>query len=210
MLSPSVSSPARIFVDVQDPRTFLEGLERPGGIFVPTRLRPVLGQTLLLAMRLDDSMAPIDLPVTVIARRTPKGAGGLLSLGVHVGLVDPAHPAAVWLRRVVDAQAIDPAVTPRVFSVFPVAEDLVYELRRLADGERGMLPVDRQVHVGDRLHVTATAEDAPGSVSLRVLVKGTSLHDGLRAFSAELLDEEGRREALRFLEENRSLPRPLR
>lgn len=207
MLSPSVPSPARIFVDVKKPNTFLSDIEGPHGAFIPTRLRPPLGEQLLIAVKLEDAVAPIDLPVTVLARRAPRGSGGFLSMGVQVRLSDQLHPAAVWLRRVVTAKAAEADVMARVFSVFPVAAELERELQRLADGERGLLLVDQQVHVGDRLVVKATAEDAPGSLTFRVVVKGTSLHDGVRSFSAVLLSDEDRREVLRFLSREEALTR---
>ena len=199
MLSSSTHGSARIFIEVKDVRTFLAQLERPGGAFVSTRLHPGLGDVLLLSARFEDVAAPIDLPVIVVGRRTPRGAGGLLSMGVQVAPVDRQHPMMVWLRRMAEAKSAAEATPTHVFSVFPLLSDLEHELHSLIAGERGFLPVDQQAHVGDRLIVKATAEDAPGSVEFTVLVRGVSLHDGIRAVSATLLDDEGRGVVQRFL-----------
>lgn len=187
----------RIFIDASDTRRLILDLAEGPGVFVPTRLAFSLGDGFRLAIRAHRLSRPIELPVTVVGRRAPKGAAGLLSTGVIVKLAAGEDPMAQLLLDIAEGSIVDfegrlrerlriPAEA--LFDDWPC---LRAELVQLLDGEPGLFPGITDVAAGDRLNVRLTTRDGHDYGSVHVEVRGIVMHAPVRGCTVRFFDRQG-------------------
>lgn len=195
----------RVFVTVDDAARFVEEIERQQGRFIPTRLPLTRGQRITLSLRLPEASLLLELPVTVLGRRAPRGARASLFAGVFVRVADERHPVLEVLRELASGKVVDLEACLRertripVDALFSSLEELRDELRTLEEGGAGLFPISQQVAPGDRLTLTAHTPERPTALSFDLLVKGLAHHDGLLACRAVLFDEKSRASVHAFL-----------
>jgi hypothetical protein len=191
----------RIFIDANDTRRFILDLADGSGVFVPTRLGFVLGDKFRLAIRAHRVSRPIELPVTVVGRRAPKGASGLLSTGVLVKLDDRDDPTGKLLLDIASGTVVDFEGRLRerlripVEAVFDDWPCLRAELRQMLDGEPGLFPGVSDVAAGDRLLATLSTRDGALFGTLPVEVRGLVIHSPTRGCTVRFFDRIGPAEA---------------
>ena len=191
----------RIFIDATDTRQFILDLADGPGIFVPTRLGFALGDPFRLAIRAHRLSRPIELPVTVVGRRAPKGASGVLSTGVIVKLAERDDPMAKLLLDIASGSVVDFEGRLRERLRIPVEATfddwpcLRAELTQMLDGEPGLFPGVSDVAAGDRLNVTLMTRDGENHGVLPVEVRGIVVHAPVRGCTVRFFDKIGPAEA---------------
>jgi Tfp pilus assembly protein PilZ len=189
----------RIFIDVHDARQLILDLADGPGVFVHTRLPFALGDEFLLAARLPRVTRPLELPVSVLGRRAPKGASGMLSAGVVVRLTRRDDPTAKRLVELANGSVVDFETRVREHLRIAAAAELgtrdevLAELRCLARNEPAQFPTDVVVQPGDRLDLAVSIAGTGRRALLAVEVCGTILRDGERAVRVRVFDDEGMR-----------------
>lgn len=181
----------RVFLEVRDASAVVDDLGSGRALFVPTRLPLALNTQFLLAVRLRSASRAIELPVTVVGRRVPRG-GSLLSAGVIVRLADPLSPMFELLRdvaagRVVDLESrLQEQARVPARAQFMTTAEAACELRALLEAATHF-PVDQLVQREDRLALTVASDEEGPLVTVHVLVKGVHVVDGRRGCLAALL-----------------------
>lgn len=199
------SGKRRVFTKLWNAKTLLEGLQSPNGAFVPTRLPVHLGEEIVLAARLVGVKRPLELPVTIIGRRAPRGASGQLSAGILVRMSVEEHPMKDLLLEFASGKVVDfaarlqPTLRIKVSSRFNSRSELDGELNAMLRDELGLFPVNRQVFIGDRVVSSIGLKKAEPVLELDLVVRGLAHRDNARAFLCEFFNEDERQKSREFM-----------
>jgi hypothetical protein len=173
----------RLFLEVREAAGVVRGLGV--GLFVRNGLGLVIGEQLLLALRLPRFGRALDIPVVVVGRRLHR-PGTMLSAGVVVRAVDVDHPVLVALRDALVADAdragdIDVAVLLRRLRLparvaFSSLADAARALGPVIEGE-GAVDVGLGFVRGDRLALDVVVCGAVFAAGVVVLARGIRIVD---------------------------------
>ena len=172
----------RLFLEVREAAAVVRDLA--DGLFVRNGLGLVMGERLLLALRLPRLGRALEVPVIVVGRRVHR-PGTMLSAGVVVRAVDVDHPVLVALREAV-ASAGDGSdggvnidhllralrLPARV--AFATLGDAARALLPVIDGE-GAIDVGLGFLRGDRLAIDVVVGGAVCAAGVAVVVRGVRI-----------------------------------
>jgi hypothetical protein len=174
----------RLFLEVRGTAAIVRDLGT--GLFVRNGLGLVMGEQLLLALRLPRLGRALDVPVVVVGRRAHR-PGAVLSAGVVVRAVDVDHPVLVALRAalVPCAQGVEHDIDVDLLArrlllparvAFASVDDAVATLRPVLDGD-GAIDVGLGFVRGDRLALDVVVGASALVTAVPVVVRGIRIVD---------------------------------
>ena len=183
----------RLFLEVREAATVVDALA--DGLFVRNGLGLVMGERLLLALRVQRLGRALEVPVVVVGRRVHR-PGTLIGAGVVVRAVDVDHPVLTALRAALkgsadasgNAGAVDVDVNVDVDvllgalrlparAAFASVDDAARTLRALLDDGEVALDLGLGFFRGDRLVLDVVAGGAVAVAGVAVVVRGVRIVD---------------------------------
>lgn len=171
-----------LYVSAEEARQMFDAFARKSAYFHATRVPVPIGATVDVRVLVDDDQDDVVcVPAMAVGHRGYRPQPDALCAGVKLMCAAPVADAITALSRLTSG-------TAEAIAEFADDDELQRALERLGDGLPADVPCNARVERGGRLRIGLRTRGEPIAVSVDVVVRSVSLHDGERRLMVVIAD----------------------